>query len=386
MSLRPANGRSASVLPAAPGAEGRIELRGIYKTYKNAAGEFPVLKDLDLSIERGQFVSIVGKSGSGKSTLLNMITGIDHPTAGHVVIGGTDIYTGVSESQRSRWRGRNLGIVFQFFQLLPMLTLQENVMLPMDYADMYDFDERPERAMQLLRLVGLEAFATKLPALVSTGQQQSAAIARALACDPPVLVADEPTGNLDSRSAGAIIDLFEKLSGQGKTIAMVTHDPSLTSRTTRNIVIFDGELIDEAISRAIPQLRHRHMLQITKQGSRRLAAPSEVILEHGASVEDLYFIKSGFVDVLACSGPQQQPVSRLGPGELFGEIELVLERPSLACVRAGDQPVELLTYPRRDFQAILEESPITARALEKVVEARLAEYNRLVPGGEAFTR
>jgi putative ABC transport system ATP-binding protein len=251
---------------------------------------------------------------------------------------------------------------------------------------MYDFDERPERAMQLLRLVGLEAFATKLPALVSTGQQQSAAIARALACDPPVLVADEPTGNLDSKSAGTIIDLFERLSEQGKTIAMVTHDPSLTSRTTRTIGICDGEQIDAAISRAIPQLRHRHMLEMTKQASRRLAVPFEVILEHGAVVNDLYFIKSGFVDVLACSGSQEQPVSRLGPGELFGEIELMLERPSLACVRAGDQPVELLTYPRRDFQAILKESPITAQALNKVVEARLAEYNRLVPGGEASTR
>ena len=225
------------------GLESMIEMRGIVKTFKNAAGEFTVLKGIDLTIARGEFVSIVGKSGSGKSTLLNMITGIDHPTAGKVVIGGTDIYTGVTESQRSKWRGRNLGIVFQFFQLLPMLTLLENVMLSMDYADMYDFDERPERARELLRLVGLEQFANKLPVLVSTGQQQLAAIARALACDPPLLIADEPTGNLDTKSASAIIDLFEELSRLGKTIVMVTHDPSLTSRTTRNITIADGVLI-----------------------------------------------------------------------------------------------------------------------------------------------
>ncbi len=133
-------------------------MHGIVKTFKNAAGEFTVLKGIDLTINRGEFVSIVGKSGSGKSTLLNMITGIDHPTGGQVVIGGTDIYTGVTESQRSRWRGRNLGIVFQFFQLLPMLTLLENVMLAMDFANMYDFDERPGRAMELLKLVGLEKF------------------------------------------------------------------------------------------------------------------------------------------------------------------------------------------------------------------------------------
>ena len=135
--------------------EAIIDMHGIVKTFKNAAGEFTALRGIDLTINRGEFVSIVGKSGSGKSTLLNMITGIDHPTQGRVVIGGTDIYTGVTESQRSRWRGRNLGIVFQFFQLLPMLTLLENVMLSMDFAEMYDFDERPERAMEMLKLVGI---------------------------------------------------------------------------------------------------------------------------------------------------------------------------------------------------------------------------------------
>ena len=226
--------------------EAMIDMHGIVKIFRNAAGDFTVLKGIDLTIKRGEFVSIVGKSGSGKSTLLNMITGIDHPTQGRMVIGGTDIYTDVTESQRSRWRGRNLGIVFQFFQLLPMLTLLENVMLSMDFAEMYDFDERPERAMEMLKLVRLENFANKLPVLVSTGQQQLAAIARALACDPPLLVADEPTGNLDSKSAGTIIDLFEELSRRGKTIVMVTHDPSLTSRTTRNIVIADGELIADS--------------------------------------------------------------------------------------------------------------------------------------------
>ena len=221
-------------------------MHGIVKTFKNAAGEVTVLKGIDLTIYRGEFVSLVGKSGSGKSTLLNMITGIDHPTQGRMIIGGKDIYTGVTESQRSRWRGRNLGIVFQFFQLLPMLTLLENVMLSMDFADMYDFEERPERAMEMLRLVGLETFPNKLPVLVSIGQQQLAAIARAMACNPPLLVADEPTGNLDTRSANVIIDLFEELSQRGKTILMVTHDPSLTSRTTRNITIADGVMVGDS--------------------------------------------------------------------------------------------------------------------------------------------
>ena len=244
-------------------SDSMIELRGVVKSFSNAAGEFTVLKGVNLTINRGEFVSIVGKSGSGKSTLLNMITGIDHPTEGQVVVNATDIYTGVTESQRSKWRGKHLGIVFQFFQLLPMLTLLENVMLPMDYVDLYDFDERPTRAMELLELVGLEKFANKLPVLVSTGQQQLAAIARAMACDPPLLVADEPTGNLDTRSADTIIQLFELFVSQGKTIVMVTHDPSLTSRTHRNIILSDGELINETISRSLPQLRHRHMLEFT---------------------------------------------------------------------------------------------------------------------------
>jgi putative ABC transport system ATP-binding protein len=170
-----------------------------------------------------------------------------------VVIGGTDIYAGLNESQRSRWRGRNLGIVFQFFQLLPMLTVLENVMLPMDYAEMWDFEQRPEKAMDKLKLVGLQGLANKLPVLLSTGQQQSAAIARALACEPPILVADEPTGNLDSRSAATIIDLFAELVGLGKTIVMVTHDPSMTSRTTRTLVMSDGVLIhDRTTDQAAP--------------------------------------------------------------------------------------------------------------------------------------
>ena len=369
--------KSADLSPnLTPESDAMIEMRGIVKTFKNAAGEFIVLKGIDLTIQRGEFVSIVGKSGSGKSTLLNMITGIDHPTQGQVVIGGKDIYTGVTESQRSKWRGRNLGIVFQFFQLLPMLTLLENVMLPMDYAGMYDFDERPARALELLKLVGLAKFANKLPILVSTGQQQSAAIARALACDPPVLVADEPTGNLDSKSADAIIDLFEELTKRGKTIAMVTHDPSLTSRTTRNIIIFDGELIDETVSRALPLLRHRHMLEITKNAKQITFQPGEVILDCNQRVDSLFMIARGTVDVLTKGGKLLAP---LKAGEFFGEVEIMRGGKYIAYVRAGTQPVDILTFPRADFLQIVEESPITAEALERIVQSRL-EQNLSITG------
>lgn len=352
-----------------------IELRGVIKQFSNAAGVFTVLKGVDLTINRGEFVSIVGKSGSGKSTLLNMVTGIDHPTYGQVVVNATDIYTGVTESQRSNWRGKNLGIVFQFFQLLPMLTLLENVMLPMDYVDMYDFDERPQRAMDLLKLVGLEKFANKLPVLVSTGQQQLAAIARAMACDPPLLVADEPTGNLDTRSADTIIQLFEQFVSQGKTIVMVTHDPSLTSRTHRNIIISDGELIDEAISRSLPQLRHRHMLEFTKIAERRTYQPGETILSRDEIVNHFFMIKQGQVDIVLQNNHSKEAVlSNLGAGEFFGEIELMRGGKSIANVRAGNKPVEVLALPRADFARVMEESPITAEALAKIVQKRLEAH------------
>ncbi|MFN8414348.1 MAG: ATP-binding cassette domain-containing protein [Anaerolineales bacterium] len=349
-----------------------IELRGVIKRFSNAAGVFTVLKGVDLTINRGEFVSIVGKSGSGKSTLLNMVTGIDHPTEGQVVVNGSDIYTGITESQRSNWRGKNLGIVFQFFQLLPMLTLLENVMLPMDYVDMYDFDERPQRAMELLTMVGLEKFANKLPVLVSTGQQQLAAIARAMACDPPLLVADEPTGNLDTRSADTIIQLFEKFISQGKTVVMVTHDPSLTSRTHRNIIISDGELIDEAVSKSLPQLRHRHMLEFTKISEKRFYQPGESIISRNEAVNHFFMIKRGEVDVVLQNNDNKETVlSRLGVGEFFGEIELMSGGKSIANVRAGDKPVEVLVLPRADFERVMNESPITAEAVKQIVQKRL---------------
>jgi ABC-type lipoprotein export system ATPase subunit len=291
------------------------------------------------------------------------------------VVNATDIYTGVTESQRSKWRGKNLGIVFQFFQLLPMLTLLENVMLPMDYVNLYDFDERPKRAMELLTLVGLEKFANKLPVLVSTGQQQLAAIARAMACDPPLLVADEPTGNLDTRSADKIIQLFEGFVAQGKTIVMVTHDPSLTSRTNRNIIISDGELINEAISRSLPQLRHRHMLEFTRIVEERTYQPNETILSRDQHVDQFFMIRKGEVEVvLQDNKNQEHVVSRLNPGEFFGEIELLRGGKSIANVRAGSNgPVEILTLPREDFLRVIKESPITAEALGEVVQKRLDE-------------
>ncbi len=361
--------------PSQP-AEVAIQLHKVVKTYKNAAGEFTVLKGVDLTLRKGEFVAIVGKSGSGKSTLLNMITGIDHPSSGQVVIGGTDIYK-MSESKRSLWRGKNLGVVFQFFQLLPMLSLLENVMLPMDYVGLYDFDQRPKRAMELLKLVGLEGQANKLPVAVSTGQQQSAAIARALATDPPFLCADEPTGNLDSRSADTIIELFDELVKNGKTIAMVTHDPSLTERTSRTIVISDGELIDETVARCLSLLEHRQMLEATRQLEHLVYPANSAILQAGQHVDYFFMVKSGVVEVILQNNPRNTDgttIARMGPGQFFGEIELISGGKSIASIRAASEgPVELVALHRAAFKKLLSESPLTEEAIGKIVQVRLEE-------------
>lgn len=207
------NGLRAANMPSPVDAHSNlIQMRQIVKVFKTAAGEFPALRGVDLDLAAGEFVSIVGRSGSGKSTLVNMITGIDRPTSGEVEIGGVQVHR-LNESQMARWRGRNLGLVFQFYQLLPMLSLLENVVLPMDFCEMYAPAERELRAMELLKRVGLAEHAHKMPAAVSGGQQQCAAIARALANDPPIIVADEPTGNLDTRAAAEVFSIFQQLAG-----------------------------------------------------------------------------------------------------------------------------------------------------------------------------
>jgi len=218
-----------------------IDLRQVFKAYDTEAGSVMVLKDINLEVDPGEFVSIVGPSGSGKSTLLNMITGIDAPTDGEVHVAGHPIH-GLSENDLARWRGRQVGVVFQFFQLLPTLTVLENVILPMDFCNVYARGEREERAMHWLERVGIPEQAHKLPSQLSGGQQQRAAIARALANDPPLVVADEPTGNLDSKTAREVFDLFDALDSEGKTMVVVTHDKALSERAERVLHLFDGRI------------------------------------------------------------------------------------------------------------------------------------------------
>jgi putative ABC transport system ATP-binding protein len=221
-----------------------IDLNAVTKSYQTDAGPFLALKDIDLHVEAGEFVAIVGKSGSGKTTLINMITGLDRPTDGEILVGGAAVQK-LGENQLAAWRGRTIGVIFQFFQLLPTLTALENVMLPMDFCATPAFAERRARAMELLALMEIEGHANKLPAKLSGGQQQRVAIARALATDPPILAADEPTGNLDSKTAAAVFSLFERLTSLGKTILMVTHDPDLARRAGRQLHIADGVIVND---------------------------------------------------------------------------------------------------------------------------------------------
>jgi putative ABC transport system ATP-binding protein len=221
-----------------------VDLKRVVKTYQTTAGAFIALDGIDLRASTGEFVSIIGKSGSGKSTLINMITGIDRPSTGQVLVNDTAVHT-LSEEQIAVWRGRTIGVIFQFFQLLPTLTAVENVMLAMDYGQLYPPRERPQRAMHLLEQMGLADHAHKLPAALSGGQQQSVAIARAMANDPPILAADEPTGNLDSKTTESVLWLFEDLVDGGKTILMVTHDNDLAKRARRTVVLADGKIVDE---------------------------------------------------------------------------------------------------------------------------------------------
>lgn len=222
-----------------------VQLRDVVKAFPVGDDQVTVLHGISLDVQRGEFVSIVGPSGNGKSTLLNMITGIDRPTNGDVFVAGEPVHQ-LSENELAKWRGEHVGIIFQFFQMLPSLSLQQNIVLPMEFAGKYKGRERRERALHLLELVGLADQAQKLPSMVSGGQQQRAAIARALANDPPLLVADEPTGNLDSKTASQVFDLFLRLvEEQGKTMLMVTHDRSLADRIPREIEIVNGLVVDD---------------------------------------------------------------------------------------------------------------------------------------------
>jgi ABC-type lipoprotein export system ATPase subunit len=346
-----------------------IDLRDVHKYYKTAIGDYHALKNVDLQINAGEFVSVIGKSGSGKSTLLNMITGIDRPSTGEVYVNDMAVH-GLGENKMARWRGKNLGIVFQFFQLLPTISVIENIMLPMDFCRTYPMREREKRALALLEMVELAEHAYKLPTALSGGQQQRVAIARALANDPPVIIADEPTGNLDSKTADSVFELFKNLVAQGKTIIVVTHDSGLAKRTERTALIADGEIVNEYVSKAMPTLSQDQMLWATRNAKTLTYEAGTMIVSEGASADAFYIVSKGIVDVILPRPNQSDVIAmQLGPGKFFGEMAFFHDRKRQASVRAAESgPVEVLTISYDQLDELLNQSEVTRDWLRQIAE------------------
>ncbi|CAG1017052.1 putative ABC transporter ATP-binding protein YknY [Anaerolineales bacterium] len=358
-----------------------IDLRDVNKYYKTAVGDFHALKGVDLQINAGEFVSIIGKSGSGKTTLLNMITGIDIPSNGEVWVNGTAVHK-LSENKMARWRGKNLGVVFQFFQLLPMISVVENIMLPMDFCRTYPMRERYDRAMQLLELVELADHGHKLPTALSGGQQQRVAIARALANDPPVVIADEPTGNLDSKTAESVFSLFNELVAKGKTIIIVTHDSALAKRAHRTALIADGEIVNEYVAKAMPTLTQDQMLWATRNATIQTFEAGSMILAEGTNADSFYIVVKGTVEVVLPRENQSDVVVlQLGPGKFFGEMAFFHGRRRHASIRASENsPVETLVLKYDQLNELLNQSEATREALHQMAN-RHETQNEAIRGG-----
>jgi ABC-type lipoprotein export system ATPase subunit len=346
-----------------------IELHGVQKTFKSAAGDFTALKGIDLNIRAGEFVSIIGKSGSGKSTLLNMITGIDRPSTGEVLVNGSALHE-MNENQLAGWRGGNMGIIFQFFQLIPSLSLMQNVILPMDLLGKTKPRERRERAEHLLEIVGLIDHKHKLPSTVSGGQQQRAAMARALANDPPIVIADEPTGNLDSKTAETVFGLFNNLVAQGKTVIIVTHDSSLAKQTHRTALIADGEIVNEYVAKAMPMLTYEQLLTATHKFKPRHYDAGAMILVEGKNSDAFYIVSKGTVDVILPRPNQSDVIAvELGPGKYFGEMEFFHENHNRASIRACENcDVDLLAISYDQLNELLSQSEATREALHQAAD------------------
>ena len=348
-----------------------IELRDVVKAYNTPVGDFIALDGVSITIDRGEFVAVVGKSGSGKSTMINMITGIDRPSSGEILVGGVPVHT-LKEGPMAQWRGRNIGVIFQFFQLLPMLSVLENVILPMDFCNVHDVKEREDIAMSLLEQVDMADQANKLPSEVSGGQQQRAAIARALANDPPMLVADEPTGNLDSRSAIAVFELFHNLVDNGKTILMVTHDNDLARRVGRTVTLADGNILNEHLTKVFPMLTHDMLLKATRQMQPQTYQPGNTIIQAGDLPDKFYVVTEGQADVLLPDGNgNQKVVAHLQTGQYFGEIAILNGSTRMATVQAsGETAVNVVALEKETFHNLVGSSPAMHEEVSRVADER----------------
>jgi ABC-type lipoprotein export system ATPase subunit len=348
-----------------------IEIKNLRKVYQTPAGDFTAVNGINVEVQRGEFVAIIGKSGSGKSTFINMITGIDRPTSGEIFINGAPVHS-FSERQMAAWRGRNLGIVFQFFQLFPTLTILENIILPMELNNLYSKRERKERAMHLLEKVEMIEQAHKLPSAISGGQQQRVAIARALANDPPLLVADEPTGNLDSKTAEKIFSLFENLVASGTTILMVTHDSDLARRVNRTILISDGEVVNEYLVRALSTLTQDQLVEVSRGIKPQIFQPDSAIIRQGEKGDKFYILLNGKADIyINRPGGSELLVNQLKPGQYFGEMALLGGGVRAATVKASHEgPVSVAALDEKAFNSLINDSRSLREELMSLVQRR----------------
>lgn len=353
-----------------------IRLKNVSKTYETETGEFLALKSVNLEVSDGEFVGVIGKSGSGKSTLINMMSGIDRPTQGEIYISGSPIHT-FNENNMAKWRGKNLGIVFQFFQLLPILTVIENVMLPMDFCNLYTPGQRRQRALNLLDMVGVADHAGKLPSQLSGGEQQRVAIARAMANDPPIILADEPTGNLDSKTAEIIFRLFGGLVEERKTIIMVTHDNDLAQRVKRTIIIVDGEIIEEYLLQTFTSLTQQQLVWTSARLKKDRQPAGTVIIRQGDQTERFYIVIRGYVEMTLSAGGKESMVCHIGEGQYFGELGLVNGGGSPVSIRVPDEAdTEMVYLEADDFQKLLNDSKPTRQEIESIIKQR----NQMING------
>jgi len=347
-----------------------IEISGLQKTFHTPAGEFTALRGIDICFELGEMVAVIGKSGSGKSTFVNCLSGIDYPTSGSIRVGATHLQN-LSEKQMARWRGRNLGIVFQFFQLLPTLTVLENIMLPLEITASLPKKEWRSQAHRLLEKVGLETQANKLPGALSGGQQQRVAIARSLANNPPLIIADEPTGNLDSNMAEEVFQLFRSLVGEGKTVLMVTHDDDFARRVDRTVMIADGQVVNEFLVKALHQLSKDTIMEIAAEIEPLVLSPGAPVFHQGQTGDCFYIVLDGECDVVyQRPGGGETLIDHRKAGDYFGEAALIHNAPRNATVRAGSRPARLLPISQALFDHLLKESPNFRQQMEQVAAVR----------------
>mgnify|MGYP002713069275 CR=1 FL=1 len=363
-----------------------IDLREVVKVYETPAGPFYALQNVNLQVAPGEFAAVIGKSGSGKSTLINMITGIDQPSLGEIYVAGAPLHT-FTQSEIARWRGRNLGVVFQFFQLIPTLTLVENIMLPMEFCRLYSRKERYARAMDLLQMVGIEDQAKKFPSAISGGQQQRVAIARSLANDPSILVADEPTGNLDTKTADAIFKIFSDFTAQGKTLLMVTHDRDLASRVNRVVFIADGDIVDQQVSRALPSLDEKQLVELSSRMEATTFTAGDTIFKQGDTPDKFYIIVKGEVEVIhEHSQGKEIILTKLRQGEYFGEAGLIQEQPRNATIRVSTARDAVLMSIEKDvFAKLIEDSHLTNDAVANLMQSRTTTKHLVASLSEQVT-